>query len=93
MRFSEQEAKIGVSLRVGIIRSYIVCYMCICAICTGKGPKIKISKLLLFYKNRLLLPRKTDNDPTVMTDLLNTIFYRYANKIHDFHAWGVAALI
>ena len=44
MRFSEQEAKIGVSLRVRIIRSYIVCYMCICAICTGKGPKIKISK-------------------------------------------------
>ena len=44
MRFLEQEAKIGVSLRVGIIRSYIVCYMCICAICTGKGPKIKISK-------------------------------------------------
>ena len=44
MRFSEQEAKIGVSLRVGIIRSYIVCYMCIYAICTGKGPKIKISE-------------------------------------------------
>ena len=44
MRFSEQKAKIGVSLRVGIIRSYIVCYMCICAICTGKGPKIKISE-------------------------------------------------
>ena len=44
MRFSEQEAKIGVSLRVGIIRSYIVCYMCICAICTGKGPKIKSSE-------------------------------------------------
>ena len=44
MRFSEQEAKIGVSLRVGIIHSYIVCYMCICAICTGKGPKIKSSE-------------------------------------------------
>ena len=39
------------------------------------------------------ISRKTDNDPTVMADLLNTIFYRYANKIHDFHAWGVAALI
>ena len=44
MRFSEQEAKIGVSLRVGIIRSYIVCCMRIYAICTGKGPKIKISE-------------------------------------------------
>ena len=41
MRFSEQEAKIGVSLSVRIIRSYIVCYMCICAICTGKGTENK----------------------------------------------------
>lgn len=47
MRFSEQEAKIGVSLRVGIIRSYIVCYICIYAICTGKGPKIKSSENLV----------------------------------------------
>lgn len=29
----------------------------------------------------------------IMADLLNTIFFRYGNKIHDFHAWGVAALI
>lgn len=44
MRFSEQEAKIDASLCAVIIRSYIVCYMCICAICTGKGPKIKSSE-------------------------------------------------
>ena len=44
MRFSEQEAKIGVSLCVGIIRSYIVCCMRIYAIYTGKGPKIKSSE-------------------------------------------------